>query len=179
MIPQEPFGFREVHSTVVQLIRVVKYIAKGMNQNMSIGAIFLDISKAFDKVWLTGILYKLLEIQFPRCLIQTIASYLENRHFHVHFDIAMSTERTTTTQVSSHPCSITSMLAHYAEDTTLLYRYADSKIIHQRLQDHTHKVEDWCNESAALIFHNSHNSTCEDIVMNQRPWKDKTTYLVV
>ncbi|GFV15999.1 RNA-directed DNA polymerase from mobile element jockey [Trichonephila clavipes] len=47
------------------------------------GAVFLDIQKAFDRVWHTGLLYKLIKINAPPQLILIIKSFLNNRSFAV------------------------------------------------------------------------------------------------
>lgn len=74
IIPKEPFDFREGHSTTHQLLRVVEHIVGGFNHGKHIGAVFLDAFKAFDKVGHNGLLYKLLNIEFPLCLFQIIGS---------------------------------------------------------------------------------------------------------
>ncbi|GFW51195.1 uncharacterized protein TNCV_3594771 [Trichonephila clavipes] len=43
------------------------------------GAVFRDIQKAFDKVWVGGLIYKLITNNFPPALIHLINSYLVNR----------------------------------------------------------------------------------------------------
>ena len=34
---------------------------------MKIGAVLLDVAKAFDSVWLNGLLRKLIEYEIPDC----------------------------------------------------------------------------------------------------------------
>jgi hypothetical protein len=38
------------------------------------GAVFLDVAKAFDTVWVNGLLYKLTILNFPSHLVKTISS---------------------------------------------------------------------------------------------------------
>jgi hypothetical protein len=54
------------------------------NKNMSTAAVFLNIKKAFDKIWHIGLLYKLSKLKFSISLIQLIRfSFLtENSKFH-------------------------------------------------------------------------------------------------
>jgi hypothetical protein len=40
------------------------------------GAVFLDLGKAFDTVWVQGPLYKLTVLNFPPYLVKTVSSYL-------------------------------------------------------------------------------------------------------
>jgi hypothetical protein len=46
--------------------------------NMLTGDVFLDIEKAFDKTWRSGLLHKSSETEFP---IELIASFLNDRKF--------------------------------------------------------------------------------------------------
>ena len=43
------------------------------------GAIFLDIEKAFDRVWHNGFRYELLQMNAPALLLRWISSFLRNR----------------------------------------------------------------------------------------------------
>ena len=56
-------GFRPGDSCVNQLISIVHMIYKAFDTNPSqeVRGVFLDISKAFDKVWHKGLLHKLKE----------------------------------------------------------------------------------------------------------------------
>jgi hypothetical protein len=59
LIPDHQFGFRKRHSTTEQTRRVIQRINEGLENKQCCSAAFLDISQAFDKVWYTGLLYKL------------------------------------------------------------------------------------------------------------------------
>jgi hypothetical protein len=53
------FGFRQRHSTIQQIYRIIQRINEALENKHHSSAAFLDISQAFDKVWHTGLLYKL------------------------------------------------------------------------------------------------------------------------
>lgn len=57
-IPQEQFVFRTGHSCVLQTLRVGGLIASGMDSNKTTAIGYLAISKAFDRVWHQGLIYK-------------------------------------------------------------------------------------------------------------------------
>ncbi|GFX02155.1 RNA-directed DNA polymerase from mobile element jockey [Trichonephila clavipes] len=82
LIPQQ-HGFRANLSTSHQLLRVVEYVKTGFAENKSTGAVFLDIQKAFDRVWHYGLFYKLIRTNTPPYLIKIIKFFLENRNFSV------------------------------------------------------------------------------------------------
>ncbi|GBN17606.1 RNA-directed DNA polymerase from mobile element jockey [Araneus ventricosus] len=60
LIPYQ-FGFRRNLSTVQQLLRITEFVREGMDEGWDTGAVFLDIAKAFDRVWTDGLLYKLID----------------------------------------------------------------------------------------------------------------------
>ncbi|GBM99400.1 hypothetical protein AVEN_172620-1 [Araneus ventricosus] len=79
-MPQQ-FQFTPQFSTTHQLLRVVEHIHEGKNSNLTTAAIFLDISKAYDKVWIEGLIHKLIAYKFPQYIIEIIQSYLTKRNF--------------------------------------------------------------------------------------------------
>jgi hypothetical protein len=58
LLPNTQFGFRKSHSCPQQLHRVVDEILKAYKSKQICLGLFLDTEKAFDKVWLPGLLYK-------------------------------------------------------------------------------------------------------------------------
>ena len=61
MLPVLQSGFRPGDSCVHQLISIVHEIYNAFDANpcLEVRGVFLDISKAFDRVWHKGLLYKL------------------------------------------------------------------------------------------------------------------------
>ncbi|GBM99435.1 putative RNA-directed DNA polymerase from transposon X-element [Araneus ventricosus] len=56
----EKFGFRKSLTTTHQLLKVVEYITSGFEKGECTGAVFLDVQKAFDRVWIQGLIRKLI-----------------------------------------------------------------------------------------------------------------------
>jgi hypothetical protein len=56
-------------------------------------AIFLDVAKAFDNVWLDDLILKLAILNFASYVVKIIPSYLHNRTLEVSFQSATSTRR--------------------------------------------------------------------------------------
>jgi hypothetical protein len=54
------------------------------------GAVFLDLAKAFDTVWIDGLLYKLTLLNIPSYIVHTISSYLKDGTFEASFQTATS-----------------------------------------------------------------------------------------
>lgn len=72
-------GFRPGDSTVFQLIHMIHKIYTALEHGKEVRMVFLDISKAFDKVWHDALLCKLKHIGIEGSLYSWLASYLSNR----------------------------------------------------------------------------------------------------
>ena len=82
----DPFGFRDGHSTTHQIIRLTEYISRNFNWKHNTGAVLLYVEKAFDSVWVNGLLKKLIESGISKPLMLLIGSYLSDRSFEVLLD---------------------------------------------------------------------------------------------
>jgi len=71
----EQFGFSPRHSTSLQLARLVERITSNFGGKRLTGAVFLDVAKAFDTVWIDGLLYKLTLLNFSYYVVHTISSH--------------------------------------------------------------------------------------------------------
>ena len=76
-------GFRPSDSCVYQLIAITHEIFEAFdcNPSLEVRSVFLDISKAFDKVWCEGMLYKLKSM----CISAELCNLLENYLFKYQF----------------------------------------------------------------------------------------------
>ena len=74
-------GFRPGDSTINQLLYITHRIYAAFEEfpSREICAVFLDISKAFDKVWHEGLIFKLKTYGVSGPLLALIKSYLMNR----------------------------------------------------------------------------------------------------
>jgi hypothetical protein len=86
----ELFGFRPKHSTSMQL---VQRITRNFGEKRLTGVVFRDLAKAFDTLWIDGLLYKLTLLNFPSYIVHTISSYLGGRTFEASFQTATSSRR--------------------------------------------------------------------------------------
>ena len=76
-------GFRRGHSTIEQFTRLTHSALHSAHIGMCFLALFFDISKAFDKVWHQGLLYKLhRQFSLPSPALKWIQSYLFNNWSH-------------------------------------------------------------------------------------------------
>jgi len=80
LMRDEQFGFRPRHSTSLQLTRLVERITRNLGGKRLTGAVFLDLAKAFDPVWIDG-LRKVTLLNLPSYIDHTVSSYLRDRTF--------------------------------------------------------------------------------------------------
>jgi hypothetical protein len=80
LIPSHQFVFKERHSTIEQTHRIIQRIYEALENKQYCSAAFLDISQALDKVWHTGLVYKLRR-SLPLNYLLILKSYLHSRHF--------------------------------------------------------------------------------------------------
>ena len=73
-------GFRKNHGTQNDLIKMIELWKKALDENKNIGAIFMDLSKAFDTLNHNLLIAKLNAYGFSKNSLLFIQSYLENRY---------------------------------------------------------------------------------------------------
>ena len=81
LLCQHQSGFRSSDSCQSQLLSIVHDIYASFDQipTLEVRANFLDISKAFDKVWHEGLLFNLEHIEISGNLLSLLKSFLNNR----------------------------------------------------------------------------------------------------
>jgi len=72
-------GFKPNDSTVNQLAYLYHTFCEALDKKMDVRMIFCDISKAFDRVWHAGIIYKLQCLGITGNLLEFFKDYLANR----------------------------------------------------------------------------------------------------
>ena len=86
IITEHQSGFQLKDSTVNQLVYIYITIISNLDIGKDIMFIFCDISKAFDRVWHTGHLYKLRKIGIDGNLLSWVTDYLDDRKQKVVLD---------------------------------------------------------------------------------------------
>ena len=81
LITNHQSGFQPGDSTTNQLLDLVDTIHKSfdVNPTLEVRAVFLDISKAFDKVWHDGLVFKLKQNGVSGSLLKLLSNYLTKR----------------------------------------------------------------------------------------------------
>lgn len=90
LIPVNQFGFRASHSTIHAAVILKSDITIKLNQKTPTVACLLDVEKAFDTVWIEGLIFKLIKFKFDPHIIRAIYSFLSDRTFQVKVDNTLS-----------------------------------------------------------------------------------------
>ncbi len=79
LLTERNSGFKEKDSTINQLIHLCHKIYQGLDNTRDVCLVFLDVSKAFDKVYHPALLIKLQNMGISGQLLRWIKSYLSDR----------------------------------------------------------------------------------------------------
>ncbi len=89
IVPQQS-GFRNNRGAADNLVFFTQKISETINKDKKGCGIFFDISKAFDKVWHNGLIYKLIKLNVPGYILKYIVDFLKDRKFKVSIGDSMS-----------------------------------------------------------------------------------------
>jgi hypothetical protein len=162
LLRDEQFRLRLRHSTTLQLARPVERVNRNFDERRLTGAVFLDVAKAFDTVWVKGLLYKITVLNFPSYLAKTISSYFDCRTFQTSFESATSTCRGMRAGVvqgglvspvlfSLYVNDISTPsrhveLAQYADDTALVATSRSPSLLVGYLEVYLDRLERWLRD---------------------------------
>ena len=90
LIIKEQSGFRSKRGTWDNLLFITQKIEESLSRGKNVCGINFDISKAFDKVWHAGVIYKLINLNVPKYLIRFIKDFLTDRTFKVKVNNSIS-----------------------------------------------------------------------------------------
>ena len=90
----EQAGFRQNRSTEDQVTYIAQKIEDGFQNKQQTVAIWIDLEKAFEKVWKDGLRLKLQIAGVKGKMYNWISQYLTNRKARVHLDGSYSRKKT-------------------------------------------------------------------------------------
>ena len=79
LISSNQSGFKPGDYCINQLLSITHEIYKSFDMGLEVRSVFLDISKAFDKVWHDGIIYKLTQNGISGNLLNLLEDFLKER----------------------------------------------------------------------------------------------------
>lgn len=96
LISDYQFGFKRKHSTIHAINKLVSDVNDYLLDKQTVGAVLLDLEKAFDTVWLDGLIFTLISSQFPMELIILVTDMIRNKKFFVKYNNSYSIIRNIT-----------------------------------------------------------------------------------
>ena len=79
LISSNQSGFKPGDFCINQLLSIIHEIYKSFDDGYEMRGVFLDTSKAFDKVWHNGLIYKLKQSGVSNNLLNLIIDFLDDR----------------------------------------------------------------------------------------------------
>ncbi|GFX00217.1 probable RNA-directed DNA polymerase from transposon BS [Trichonephila clavipes] len=86
IIIPEQHDFLSKCSTVTQLLRVTELVHTGFQNHQATGMQFVDIAKAFDKIWHDGLVSKMMRLGFSDQILKIIHSCLNSRGLEIEVE---------------------------------------------------------------------------------------------
>ena len=158
-------GFTNGRSTVTNLVQFTSNISYALNNRSQVDVIYLDFTKAFDKVPHATLLGKLKRYGFSNCLINFFISYFSARGQYVHCNGYSSNVSTIASGVVQGSNLGPVMFALFINDIvdklsaqTLLYAddvkvYSTVKDVFDclQLQSNLDNIQKWCIENGLAL----------------------------
>ena len=85
-------GFRRANSTSDHLFRLSQSIMESFNGRQHVVAAFLDVEKAFDNVWHSGLRYKIFQLDLPAKITRWLSDFLVGRVIQVNVNGFLSNQ---------------------------------------------------------------------------------------
>ena len=160
LISKHQSGFIPGDSTINQLLSITTEIFENFEKFRETRAVFLDISKAFDKVWYEGLLFKLKQNGIDNNLLNLIESFLTNRFQRVVLNGIESDWASVHSGVPQGSVlgpllfliyindltdNISSTMKLYADDSSLFIKVKNIAEAHSLLSTDLAKISDWAH----------------------------------
>ena len=81
LLPKEQAGFRREKSTVDQVVLLTQNIEDSFEAKKKAGAVFIDLTAAYDTVWHRGLTCKLLRLLLDKHMVRMIMELVQNQSF--------------------------------------------------------------------------------------------------
>jgi len=135
-LPHEQAGFRPKRCTVDQVALLAENIEDSFEANAVAGAVFVDLSAAYDTVWHRGLTLKLLTVIPSKDMVRMIMAMISQRSFVVDFRGRQSRRRVLRNGVPQGSVLSPMLFNVYTHDLPLTvsqkYIYADDiALLHQ------------------------------------------------
>ena len=167
IITNSQFGFRANKSTESALIDLVDFVHKGLTNKSNIGAVFMDLSKAFDVMSHDILKIKLEHYGFRGSFLDFLMSFLKDRKYFVSVNGYISDMKKSNIGVPQGStlgpllfliyindivnCSNILKFILFADDTTVLFENSNINDLNNVLSQEIDKVMKWFSANKLLI----------------------------
>ena len=161
LLPPHNSGFIKLDGAINRLLAMIDSIHKGFDNKEDSLFISLDISKAFDRVWHQGLLFKLKQCGITGKLLPWFESYLTNRRQCVRVGGKLSNLLPINSSVPQGSilgpilflvyvrdmCTgLTSNAHQFADDITLIYHFKNFIIASIVVNSDLQKIQRWAEQ---------------------------------
>jgi hypothetical protein len=170
-IPDHQFRFRRAHSNIHQSHRIANTISNALSNKKYFTGAFLDIAEAFDKVWHSGLLYKIKKF-LQSNYYYLPKSYISEKSFvvKINYDIpnrlpihtgvpqgSLLSPLLYTLYTHDLPTTNETIIGTFADDTAIFATHDNPTTASSNLQEHIILIEAWLNKWKIKV--NSSKST--------------------
>ena len=161
------YGFRKNKSTESALLDFTNYIHEGLTKNLNVGAVFMDLSKAFDVINHSIIETKLEHYGFRGIFLTFLMNFIKERKYFVSVNGLKSGINTVNIGVPQGStlgpllfllyindmknCSKILKFIQFADDTTLLFSSKCIQHLTNKLGTEANKVFIWLAANKLII----------------------------
>ena len=161
------FGFRKNVSTETALINFIDFVHKGLTAKHNVGAVFMDLSKAFDVMNHDILESKLKHYGFRGTFLNILMSFVRDRKYFVNINGINSDTRNVNIGVPQGStlgpllfllyvndmtnCSSILHFTQFADDTTLAYSCKNLNDLQIILEQEVYKVTKWLAANKLLL----------------------------
>jgi hypothetical protein len=175
-------AFKRNNSTVTQLIEIYNSVLLSLDEGKEVLFTFCDVSKAFDRVWHHGIIYKLRRAGVKGRLINWFQAYLNDRIQKTVVNGKTSEAKTIEAGVPQGSIlgpllfllymddliqQVNIEVRLYADDATLYISYDDAEQASIEMDDNLTAVMNWANQWKVLF--NPEKTVCMNITRKRNP----------
>ena len=177
-------GFLPEDSCIAQLLSIIHEIQTAFDENptVDVRGVFLDLSKAFDKVWHDGIIFKLKAYGIEGELLSLLKNYLKNREQRVVLNGQTSEWRKIMSgipqgsvlgslsfliYINDLPDGINSLCKIFADDTSLFSKVYDIHKSASNINDDLEKISYWAYQWK-MQFNPDHNKQANEVIFSRK-----------
>ena len=182
LISSNQSGFKPGDSYINQLLSITHEMYKSFDDGYEVRGVFLDVSKAFDKVWRNGLIYKLKQNGVSGNLLNLIIDFLDGRKQRVILNGQYFSWASVKAGVPQRPIlgplfflifindlsdNLVSNPKLFADDTSLFSVVLDITLLAKNLIDDLKKINKWALQWK-MSFNRDPNKQAQKVIFSRK-----------